>query len=320
MIDFDKLNNYKENNQLEAKKATGGLPQSIWQTYSAFANTNGGIILLGVEENHDKTLNIVGLENPEKLISDFWNTINDSKKVNINILKDKNIQIIERDGKKMIAIEIPRAERTDKPVYLNNNIFNAYRRNGEGDYHCSQSSVKAMLRDNANTTQDMAVLEKMPFSVFDYETVKGYRNVMKVTRPNHVWENLDDDDFLQKLGAVGRGGDEKLYPTAAGLLMFGFEYEIVREYPYYFLDYQEHFDNSLRWTDRVTSTSGEWSGNLFQFYYKTYNKIIQNPSIKIPFKIENGFRVDDTPVHKALREALANCLINADYYGEGGVV
>ena len=33
-----------------------------------------------------------------------------------------------------------------------------------------------------------------------------------------------------------------------------------------------------------------------------------------------GERVDDTPVHKALREALANCLINADYHGLRGVV
>ena len=33
-----------------------------------------------------------------------------------------------------------------------------------------------------------------------------------------------------------------------------------------------------------------------------------------------GDRIDDTPVHKALREALANCLINADYYGARGVV
>ncbi|MDR0306487.1 MAG: hypothetical protein LBI42_06590 [Chitinispirillales bacterium] len=166
----------------------------------------------------------------------------------------------------------------------------------------------------------MLILEKTPFSVFDYDTVKGYRNVMRTTRPNHVWGNLDDDDFLLKLGAVGRGEDEKLHPTSAGLLMFGFEHEIVREYPHYFLDYQEHFDSSLRWTDRITSTSGEWSGNLFGFYYKAYNKLIQNPNIKIPFKIEKGHRVDDTPVHEALREALANCLINADYYGEGGVV
>jgi len=320
MIDFDKLSDYKENNQLEVKRATGGLPHSIWETYSAFANTNGGYILLGVDENADKSFNILGLINPERLISDFWNTVNNSQKVSINILKDKNVQIVEHNGKQIISIEVPRAERTDKPIYLNNDIWNAYRRNGEGDYHCSKANIQAMLRDNAVTTQDMLVLEKTPFSVFDYETVKSYRNVMKVTRPNHVWERLDDDDFLLKLGAIGRGEDEKLHPTAAGLLMFGFEYEIVCEYPCYFLDYQEHFDQNLRWTDRITSTSGEWSGNLFGFFYKAYNKLIQNPCIKIPFKIENGHRVDDTPVHNALREALANCLINADYYGEGGIV
>ena len=320
MIDFGNLGAYKENNSLEAKKATGGLPQSIWQTYSAFANTNGGVLLLGVEENPDRTLNIIGLANPDKLIIEFWNNVNNSQKVNVNILKDKNVQILEHDGKQFISIEIPRAERADKPIYLNNDIWNTYRRNGEGDYRCSQSSVKAMLRDGAGTTQDMVIVEKMNFSAFDCDTIKGYRNAMKSTRPNHVWENLDDDDFLLKLGAVGRGEDDKLHPTAAGILMFGFEHEIVREYPHYFLDYQEHFENGLRWTDRITSTSGEWNGNLFQFYYKAYNKIIQNPNIKIPFKIENGHRVDDTPVHKALREALANCLINADYYGEGGIV
>ena len=47
-------------------------------------------------------------------------------------------------------------------------------------------------------------------------------------------------------------------------------------------------------------------------------KIIKD--VKIPFVMEGGNRIDDTPVHKALREALANCLINADYYGTRGVV
>ena len=100
--------------------------------------------------------------------------------------------------------------------------------------------------------------------------------------------------------------------------MFGYEYEILKEYPHYFLDYQEQYDTSNRWDDRFVSSSGEWSGNVYDFYRKAYNKIAQN--LKVPFKVVNGLRVEDTPAHKAVREALANCLIHADYYGRRGLV
>jgi predicted HTH transcriptional regulator len=214
---------------------------------------------------------------------------------------------------------VPRAERPDKPIFIDGNpLSGTYRRNGEGDYHCTKDEVQAMMRDAASRSQDMLVLEDMDMDVFDYDSIRSYRIRMRHSRPGHVWEDLEDEDFLYKLGAVSRGKDGKRYPTVAGLLMFGYEYEIVKEFPNYFLDYQEHFDDTMRWTDRIVSSSGDWSGNVYDFYFKVYNRIAQD--IKTPFKIINGERIDDTPVHTALREALANCIINADYYGRQGLV
>ena len=319
MLDLGNLEKYRENNRIEAKKALGGLPHSIWETYSAFANTLGGILLLGVEEHKDKSLHPVNLPDPEKLVKEFWDIVNNPNKVSVNILASEDVAIRQIDGKNIIVITVPRAQRNDRPVYVEGNpMTGTYRRNGEGDYRCTKEEVFAMTRDASVKTQDMQVLEEMNTDVFCLESVHSYRIRMKYARPGHVWEDLNDLDFLFRLGAVGRGADGRFHPTAAGLLMFGYEYEIVHEYPMYFLDYQEKMEDNVRWTDRFVSSSGDWSGNVYDFYFRVYNRLSQE--IKVPFRVENGRRIDDTPVHTALREALANCLVNADYYGYQGLV
>ena len=322
MLDLSQLSKYKENNRIEAKKAQGGLPRSIWETYSAFANTFGGYILLGVVENADKSFSSVPLSSPEKLVSDFWNSVNNHSVVNVNILSDRNVQIAESGGNRIVIIEVPRADRHDKPVYAGADPFaGSYRRNGEGDYRCSKDEVRAMMRDQADISQDARVMDTMTTDVFDMDTIRRYRQRMDNLRPGHVWSELAVEDFLHRIGAMARDGSGKLRPTAAGLLMFGHEYEIVREFPHYFLDYQEHDRSATedeRWTDRIVSSSGDWSGNICDFYFRVYNRIAQD--IKVPFKLNGADRIDDTPLHKALREALANALIHADYYDRRGLV
>ena len=318
MLDFFNIEKYKENNRLEAKAAAVGLPKSLWATYSAFANTNGGIILLGVTEDAQHQLHVEGVNDADALVIDFWNIINNQSKISINVLNDKDVIVREFDGKKIIIISVPRAQRYDKPIYLDGNLFSSYKRNGEGDYRCTKEVIQAMLRDASPKTQDMLVLGNMNLDVFDKDTIKRYRIRMQGIRPGHVWEALEDVDFLYRIGAVGRDVDGKLHPTAAGLLMFGYEYEIVREYPHYFLDYREKLDDDTRWSDRFVSSSGDWSGNIYDFYFRVYNRIAQ--SVKVPFALDGISRIDDTELHKALREALANTLINADYYGNTGVV
>ena len=118
MIGFNNLEKYRENNRIEGKKAMGGLPGSIWETYSAFANTLGGVILLGVEEWPDKTLHAVDLPDPDILIKEFWNNVNNPNKTSVNLLSSKDVFVQEVDGNHIVVINVPRAERSYRPVYL----------------------------------------------------------------------------------------------------------------------------------------------------------------------------------------------------------
>ena len=147
MIELSNLEKYRENQRIEAKEALGGLPRSIWETYSAFANTCGGVILLGVtERKKDKALQAVDLPDPQRLIAQFWELVNDTRVVNKNILDRSDITVERIDGKEIVVISVPEAKRVDKPIYIGGNPFaGAYYREGEADYRCSEARVRRML-------------------------------------------------------------------------------------------------------------------------------------------------------------------------------
>ena len=150
VIDVNKLEKYRENNCIEAKKALGGLPKSLWESYSAFANTFGGIILLGVEELGDRSLHAVGIDDPVYMLEQIWAILGDTRRVSCNILTEQDVQIETVSGKKIVFINVPRAHRKDKPVYIGGDPFTGtYRRNGDGDYHCTKEQVQAMLNYSA---------------------------------------------------------------------------------------------------------------------------------------------------------------------------
>ena len=319
LFDLKKFDKYREDNCREVKKAERGLPRALWETYSSFANSNGGVIILGVSERKDGSWYTTGLKNIAKLKREFWNTIHDTMKVSINLLSDKDVESYEVNGDVILVIHVPRAKRDQKPVYINNDLFGgSYRRDWEGDYHCSQAEVKSMLRDAVEESQDMRIIENFDLSVINHESLQAYRNYHRTYKPEHVFHRLSDDEYLIRIGAAAEGENGKVHPSAAGLLMFGDEYNIVREFPEYFLDYREMLDPTTRWTDRVQSSSGDWSGNVQDFFFRVNGKISQD--IKVPFKLNGITRVEDTAVHKAVREALVNCLVNADYCLPQGVV
>ena len=309
---------YGERINLECKKAEGKLPNSIWETYSSFANTSGGIILVGVEEHMkeidpSKRFTFVNVENAERRIIEFWNTIN-SDKVNINILVDENIGICQIDGKKILWIEVPQADYKQRPVYINGNpIKGSYKRNNEGDYHCTEEEVKAMLRDANDSGNDGGTLNGYTMDDIDINSLRSYRIEFEHRNPEHIWNSLDDVQFLKNMGgyiidrSTGKG-----WLTVAGLLMFGKGLSVRERFDNIRMDYidESNLVSGSRWSDRLTY-DGLWENNLYNFIRQVLPRLVSN--LKRPFRLEGMVRVDDTPVHKAIREAIVNMIIHSDY-------
>lgn len=132
-----------ESAEVEFKSARGGFPGSLWETYSAFANTQGGVIVLGVKEKDGKfTLDGITLEQARKYKKEFWDNVNNKAHCSANVLQEKDVQDGEYNGSYVLVFNVPRAPRNKIPVYLHNNPENTFKRNYEGDFRCDASEIQ----------------------------------------------------------------------------------------------------------------------------------------------------------------------------------
>lgn len=310
---------------IECKNAESSVPKSTYESYSAFANTKGGYIILGVKEDKTKIkpeerFVMQGIENPKKQMEDFWNTINGSK-VNVNILKDENVFLVEEDEVSLMVIQVPRAEFNMRLVYVGENPYKGtYKRNHEGDYHATRYEVKGMIRDQNPDGNDSMILEHYTMDDIDKETLRKYRKIFEIRNEGHVWNPLDDKAFLEKLGGYRkdrRTGVEGL--SLAGLMMFGTGQAIRENFSNVFMDYRNETEVTVdvRWNDRITY-DGTWENNLFNFFSKVTPKLTED--LPKPFKLEGLQRIDETSVHKAVREAFVNLIIHSDYLMDAGTL
>ncbi len=302
----------------ECKKAERQIPKSVWETYSSFANTIGGTILLGIKENPDeedigKRFEITGVSNPEKMKKELFDTLN-SNKVSRNILTDEDVEIIDYDGHYLLYIHVPQADYRQRPIYINGNIISGtFKRNYEGDYHCSEDDVRAMIRDANDSGNDSVLMENYTMDDIDVPTLSAYRNRFRTANPDHVWNDYSDKEFLLNMGGytVDRNTQREGL-TLAGLLMFGKGLPIRERFDNIRMDYLDmtNLQPDSRWSDRLTY-DGRWENNLYNFFMRVQTKLVSD--IKRPFRLEGMERIDDTSVHKAIREALTNLIIHSDY-------
>lgn len=323
--DLTDLKTLSESVELEFKLAqgvdgNGKLPEDFWRTYSAMANTRGGFVVLGVREKKGNFI-VEGINDIATVKKQLFDIANNKKKVNVNLLADQHVQVVNIDSKLVIVVEIPTARREQKPIYLNNQLMTeTYIRRHEGDCHCSEEQIKRMMAEQVEDSRDDRILPGFDFNDIDQDSLRKYRNLFAVAKPQHPWLELDLIDLLRNIGGWSKNrhsGEEGL--TLAGILMFGNWNAIQDAVPNYFVDYRER-DNAQpdsRWVDRLYP-DGSWSGNVFDFYRRAYQKLITD--LKVPFELKNGIRLDETKVHEAIREALVNTLVHADYTGRSSIL
>ena len=182
-MDFDirKFDEYREDNRREVKKARGGLPGSLWETYSSMANCYGGVIILGVTEDENGGFHTTGLKDAAKLKKEFWDCVNNRNKVSVNLLTDADVSTYTVDGDVIMVIRVPKAERSQKPVYINNDLWNGtFRRNWEGDYHCTAPEIKGMLRGGISDPRNKAIMKMLNLISIGERAGSGVPNIFSV--------------------------------------------------------------------------------------------------------------------------------------------
>lgn len=314
-----------ENFEIEYKSGKEGFPKELWKSYSAFANTNTGFIIIGIKESKNGLI-IEGLsdEQIESYKKEFWNNCNNPNTVSRNLLTNEDIKVASYKDKKLLIIKIPFASRTERPVFLTRNPFgNTYKRNHEGDYRCTDDEVKRMLADSASELKrDSLILEGFGIKDLDPTSIRQFRQLFASSNAGHPWLVLEELDLLRKIGAYRKDRKTKEEGlTVAGLLMFGKD-ESIRDQdvvPNYFPDFRERLsiDKNIRWSDRIYP-DGTWECNLLQFYLRVWPKLIA--TLPKPFQLDEDRRIDEAPTHIALREAFVNTLVHTDYSLSGNII
>ncbi|OBW92719.1 RNA-binding domain-containing protein [Gallibacterium salpingitidis] len=318
------LQTLSESEELEFKSAQGRdgkgkLPDDFWPTYSAMANCRGGYVILGVSEKKGK-FKIEGVSNIDLVRKQLFDILNNKNKVNLNLLNNNNLTVHIINDKPILIIQIPPAKRQEKPIYLNNQpMKETFIRLNESDHRCTEEQIKRMMAEQIESSRDDKILKGFSLADIDKDSLQAYKNLFAIAKPNHIWLEKDLLELFKNIGGWRKDrqtGEEGI--TLAGILMFGTWEAIQEAVPYYFVDYQEleHFQ-AERWTDRIYP-DGSWSGNLFDFYRKTYRKLIAD--LKVPFKLKNGIRLDQSKTHEAIREALVNTLVHTDYSGRASIL
>lgn len=227
-INIQQLIEKGEGISVEFKKAENKLPETLFETICAFLNRNGGVILLGIDD--DKSLIGIDPDKAEMMCKSIANLSNNPQKLFPSFLLES--QIVDYQDKLLIHVFVPESSQVHT---CNGKVFD---RSADGDFELRTSEQIKNLYSRKNAFYSENTI--YPF-LFETDFVPGLleraRKLIKINRPDHPWNELSDDEFFRTAGLFRRDlatGSEGF--TMAALLLFGKDEVIQSAIPHYKID------------------------------------------------------------------------------------
>lgn len=313
------LSNLKESKTIELKAARGGIPKTVYETFSSFANTDGGTVYLGIEEGKPNIVAGLSENACEAYKKELLLTIQNATEISLPVFGEEDIEEIPLgDGRFVLAIHVKEADRFQKPVYLNDNLPQSFIRRGDGDFRLRQNQITSYLCD-----AHLEDLDSQPnsagysFNDISLSTLREYRKCLNEFSPANVYRDLDDEEFLRKTAMLVENGKGKEVLTNAAVILFTSSPFIETLFPYYVLDYQRKEAPGSKWEDRVATDDPSWSGNAFDFFLLSLQAL--SPYIPSAYVGEKNRNNGPQLMHDAVKEMLVNALSNHAFLLNGSL-
>lgn len=202
-----------ERTDVALKAGTRKLPASLRETISAFANGEGGIILVGLDDD------VQPVPIDAEAIRDALAGMAADDLVPA-IRGRIEIETVD-GGHRIVRMDVPELPLTEKPCYVEakGRYAGSYIRTGDGDRRLTQYEVDRLLENRAQPQFDMEPVVAAQTSDLDPSLFEPYLARMRAERPR-AFAGLSDSEMLRNLGITCRDGASE-HPTIAGLLTFG---------------------------------------------------------------------------------------------------
>lgn len=296
----------REKRTLEYKTAWNELPENLFETICAFLNRDGGVIVLGAQDDGS----IIDGVNPraaEQMCKNLANMSNNSQKLNPQfLLQPELVDLTEESGlftgdvRKVIVLQVPSSSQVHSTA---GKIFD---RSMDGDYEVRTDAERsAMYLRKSTQYSENTIYPFLSIEQFDSESVQKAKNLIRNMRSDHPWLALNEMDFFKQSNLYRTDYATKQEGfTLAALLLFGKQEVIQSMLPYYKIDAVVRRINTERYDDRLT---------LFGNLVNAYDEVMAFFAKYLPdkFYMEGDLRVSLRD--KLFREVVSNMLIHREY-------